>query len=195
MNSDHLTLAADIASALRSRMRKGQGLSIPYARKWEVGGCQAIHSLRTYPYDGLVVLGAGLSELSFPVIADTNRLIVDGGLREFWVAADRSVRGEGPPEAYLVGTSDEQSPRYAGNAAEVVIQLLRGMSASALVVPVAEELQIGFPGLPNAKNTYVGSWQWNVHGEAHDDEFVRRAADATLTAIEAKKERDAESVD
>jgi hypothetical protein len=101
------------------------------------------------------------------------------------------VRGEGPPDAYLVGTGDDLTARYVGDAPEVVLQIVRRVSADAPTPPVADELQIGFPGLRNTKTTYVGSWQWDVNGEAIDDEFVRRAASATLMAIEAKKELDA----
>jgi hypothetical protein len=55
--------------------------------------------------------------------------------------------------------------------------------------PVAPELQMGFPGAPKSETTYVGSWQWNVHGEAMSHEFVKLAASATLAAIEAQKAR------
>jgi hypothetical protein len=172
-------------------MREGQGLSVPYARKWEVGGCEPIHSVRSYPYDGLLVLGMGLSKLGHPVVAAFDALIVDGGPEQVWVAANRSVHGEGPPDAYLVGTGENRTARYVGDTAEVVIHIVRGMWAPAPALPPADELQVGFPGLRNTTTTYVGSWQWDVHGEAIDDEFVRRAARATLTAIGGKKERDA----
>ena len=171
-------------------MRKGQGLSVPYARKWAIGGCEPIHSLRDYPYDGLLVLGNGLSELRHPVVAYPDRLAVPGD-HEVWVAANRSVRSDGPPDAYLVGTGDEQTARYVGDTAEVVLQIVCGMSGTAPTLHAADGLQVGFPGLQNTTRTYVGSWQWGVHGEAVDDEYLRRAASATLTAIEARKERDA----
>jgi hypothetical protein len=101
------------------------------------------------------------------------------------------VRGDGPPDAYLVGTGENESAQYVGDTAEVVIELVRGMSETAPMLQSGNELQVGFPGLRNTNKTYVGSWQWGVHGEATDDEFVRRAATATLKAIDAKKERDA----
>lgn len=191
MNRDYLAHPSDIADALRSRMRKGQGLSVPYARKWAIGGCEPIQSLRSYPYDGLLILGAGLSELGHTVVADPDGLIIEGVLEKVWVAANRSVRGDGPPDAYLIGTGEDQNARYVGDTAEIVIQIVRGMSEAAPALPTAGDLQVGFPGLENTRKTYVGSWQWGVHGEAVDDEFVRRAATATLRAIEAKKEPDA----
>jgi hypothetical protein len=191
MNRDDIVLPSVIADALRSRMRKGQGLSVPYARRWEVGGCEPIHSLRSYPYDGLLVLGRGLSELGHPVVPAYNGLIIEGGLERVWVSTDRTVRGEGPTDAYLVGTGEDQIARYVGDTAEIVIHIVREMSAAAPALPTVAGLQVGFPGLRNTKTTYVGSWQWDVHGEATDDEFVRRAASATVTAIEAKKEQDA----
>jgi hypothetical protein len=172
-------------------MRKGQGLSVPYARKWAIGGCDAIHSFRNYPYDGLLVLGIFLSELGDAVVPAPQGLIIEGGQEKVWVAANRSVRGDGPPDAYLVGTVEDQTARYVGDAAEVVIQIVREMSKAAPALPTADELQVGFPGVQNTTKTYVGSWQWGVHGEAVDDEFLRRAASATLKAIEAKKEQDA----
>jgi hypothetical protein len=147
--------------------------------------------VKSYPYDGLLVLGTGLSELGRPVVPVSDRLIIEGGLEKILVSADRTVRGEGPPDTYCVGTGETQTARYIGDTAEVVIHIVREMSAAVPALPAVTGLQIGFPGLRNIKKTYVGSWQWGVHGEAVDDEFVRRAATATLTAIEAKKERDA----
>src|SRR5690349_20959823 len=82
MTSDHLTDAADMADALRLRMRSGQGLSVPYARKWDVGGCQATHSLRTYPYDGILVFSTGLASLGQPITpTDDGLLIGDSPVR------------------------------------------------------------------------------------------------------------------
>lgn len=190
MTFNQLTQEADIAAALKAGVRKGQGLSVPYARKWEVAGCAAIHSLRSYPYDGLQVLSAGLLTLGYPIFRSANGLIVECPPRTLWLAANRSVRGEGPPDAYLVGTDEAETPEYTGNAAEVVVELLRTMQAPPPTIRPDEELQIGFPGLRDAPTTYVGSWQWNIHGEARGDEFIRRAANATLTTIQTKRERD-----
>ncbi len=180
---------ADFAEALRSRMRRGHGLSRPYARKWEVGGCEAIASLRDYPYEGLLVLGKGLSELRFTVFAVADRLIIDSSPRAFWVAANRSIPGDGPPDAYLIGWDAHRSTGYVGDAPEVLVEMLEKMDSGSRRPPVSNELQVGFPGLAASARTYVGSWQWNVHGEATDDEFIERASAATLAAIAAKEAR------
>lgn len=191
MNPEELVHPSDIAEALRARMCKGQGLSVPYARRWDVGGCKSIHTVKSYPYDGLLVLGTALTELGRPILPAAEGLIIEFGPEAVWVSANRSVRGEGPPDAYLIGTGTTQTARYVGDTAEVVVEIVRGISTAPPALPTVAELQIGFPGLRNTKTTYVGSWQWRVHGEAIDDEFVRRAANATVTAIDAKKERDA----
>jgi hypothetical protein len=194
MNREELVLPSDIADALRARMRKGQGLTVPYARRWDLGGCEPIHRVKTYPYDGLLVLGTALWELGRPIVPVSDGLIIEIGLEQVWVAADRTMRGEGPPDAYLVGTHETQTGRYVGDTAEVVVEMVRGMSAAPPDLPTVPGLQVGFPGLRNTTTIYVGSWQWGVHGEAIDDEFVRRAASATVAAIEAKKMRDAETL-
>lgn len=67
-----------IVNALRARIRRGAGLSIPYARRWEVGGCEPHRSLRSQPYDGLHVLAAGLIDLGRPLFASNDSLIVVG---------------------------------------------------------------------------------------------------------------------
>ena len=195
MNREELVFPSDIADALRARMRKGQGLTVPYARRWDVGGCEPTHSVKSYPYDGLLVLGTALSEVGRAVIPASDRLIIEGGPELIWVSADRTVRGDGPPDAYLVGTGTTQTARYVGDTAEVVVHIVRGLSAAPPALPTVAGLQVGFPGLRNPTKTYVGSWQWGVHGEAADDEFVRRAAHATAKAIEAKKEWEARHFD
>jgi hypothetical protein len=45
-----------------------------------------------------------------------------------------------------------------------------------------EEIQVGFPG-GRAEPTYVGSWQWDVHGE----DAIKRAAAATKAAIDISR--------
>jgi hypothetical protein len=182
---------ADIADALRSRMRTGQGLSIPYARKWEAAGRHADRTVCCPTDDGLLVLARGIVQLGRAVFAAPSRLLIEDYPRVWWVAANRSTRGDGAPDAYLVGTEEQHTARYVGNTAEVAVEILRGMRAGTRTPPVADQLQVGFPGLADTSATYVGSWQWNVHGEASDDEFLRRAAAATLSAIEAKKQHDA----
>jgi hypothetical protein len=192
MSVGNLVTAAEIAAALRSNMRKGQEPSVPYARKWEIGGCAPVHSLKTYPYDGVEVLGQGLAELGRRVVPIECGLLVGDSGTGLWVAANRSVRGEGPPDAYIVGREGEERGRYTGNAAEVVLMLIEQIPAPVPPLPTDKELQVGFPGLPDRGATYVGSWQWNIHGEAKDDEFVRRAARATLATIRSKEARDDE---
>lgn len=103
------------------------------------------------------------------------------------MAANRSVRGEGPPDAYIAGRYGEKDSRYTVNSAEVVLTLLKQVEAPVPQLPADSELQVGFPGLPDRGVTYVGSWQWNIHGEARDDEFVRRAAHATLVTIRSNE--------
>src|SRR5690349_24137088 len=67
MTNSNLSQPQAVAEALRSRVLAGHGLSMPYARKWEIGGCEPIHSLWSRPYDGLAVLGAGLVDLDVPI--------------------------------------------------------------------------------------------------------------------------------
>lgn len=167
-------------------------MRVPYARRWEVGGCEPVHSLHSYPYDGIQVLGDGLIALGRPVIPSEDGVRIGGEHLGVWVAANRSIRGEGPPDAYLLGLDGEPDPRYAGNAPEVILVLLAGISAPPPPIPKDRELQVGFPGLPDRGVTYVGSWQWDIHGEVRDDEFVRRAAAATLATIRSKKVSDDE---
>lgn len=192
MSAGNLVTAVDIAGALRSNIRKGQEPSVPYARKWEIGGCAPIHSLRTFPYDGIEVLSQGLARLGRQIVPIEHGLLVGDSGTGLWVAANRSIRGEGPPDAYIAGRSGEEHSRYTGNAAEVVLMLVEQMLAPVEQLPTAPELQVGFPGLPDRGVTYVGSWQWNIHGEARDDEFVSRAARATLATIRSKEVRDDE---
>lgn len=192
MSSESSPTATDIAAALRSTVRKGQGMRVPYARRWEVGGCEPIHSLHSYPYDGVQVLSDGLSRLAGPVSLTENGVRVGDAEFGVWVAANRSIRGEGPPDAYLLGCAGEPDPRYAGNSPEVILALLERLSSPVPSIPTDREIQVGFPGLPDPGVTYVGSWQWNIHGEVRDDEFVRRAAAATLATIRSKEVRDAE---
>jgi hypothetical protein len=191
---EHVALcgsASDIAAALWARVRKGDGLTVPYHRRWEVGGCEPDRSLKSYPYDGVGVLATGLKDLERPMFTAPDRIIVENWARSCWVAVDRSTRSEGPPEAYLVGMEDEGSGRYVGNAAEVVIEMAReALGLSTRTQPAEADIQIGFPGLHNTTTTYVGSWQWNVHGEVSHEDLAQRAARATLRAIDAKKSAD-----
>jgi hypothetical protein len=187
MTKSNLSQPDAVADALRSRILAGHGLSVPYARKWEIAGCEPLHSLWRRPYDGLAVLGVGLVELGVPIDVVENGILVGNRSAPMWVAANRSMHGDGPPDAYLVGWGDDRSVLYTGNAPEVVIELLRMMPAPTPPLPTSDIVQVGFPGIENTTVTYVGSWQWNVHGETRDPEFVPRAANATLAAIRAKE--------
>lgn len=192
VSTDNATSAAEVAAAIRADTRVGQGMYVPYARKWEVGGCSPIHSLRTFPYDGVQVLSEGIVGLGRTVRLTDNGLVVEGQGIAVWVAVNRSIRGEGPPDAYLLGIAGEPRARYAGDSPEVIIALLQGLSLPAPSIPSSPELRIGFPALQTDHGvTYVGSWQWGINGEARDDEFVARAAVATLAAINGKSEHDA----
>lgn len=188
---EHVALrgsVSDIAAALLARMRKGDGLRVPYHRRWEIGGCEPNRSLMSYPYDGVRVLATGLNELERPMFLAPDRLIVESWARSCWVAVDRSTRAEGAPDAFLVGMEEEGTGRYVGNAAEVVVEMVReALGLSTRPHPAEEDIQIGFPGLHNTTTTYVGSWQWNVHGEVSHADLAERAARATLRAIDAKK--------
>lgn len=174
-----------ISAALRSTIRVGQDLSAPYARKWAVGGCEATNSLFTYPYDALEVFSTAISELDVSVWTSAHGLTVSRGDTRVWVAINRSIRGDGPPDAYLIGRYPDQLADYVGNAPQVVTHMLQRIDQPVQLVPEAPGLVVGFPGMEDRKLTYVGSWQWNVHGEARDDEFVGRAAVATMAAIRA----------
>jgi hypothetical protein len=192
---EHLALRnseSDIADALRSTMRKGDGLSVPYAREWQIGGCEPEHSLRTFPYDGVQILAAGLAGLDRSVYAAPDRVIVESWARSCWVAANRSSRGEGAPDAYLVGVEADGTGRYVGNAPEVVVELVReALGSGARTATRNDVVQVGFPGRQDSATTYVGSWQWDVHGEVSDQGLIRRAAGATLRAIDARRQHDA----
>lgn len=191
MSAEALASKESVAESLRSGIRKGQEPAVPYARKWEVGGCSPIHSLRTYPYDGVGVLSEGLLRLRVTIRSAVDGVVIEGPSGSVWVAVNRSIRGEGPPDAYLIGAFGERRASYAGNAPEVVIALLEGIWDPAPAMPTDSELQVGFPGLPGEGVTYVGSWQWGIHGEARKDDFVPRAAAATAKVILTRRELDA----
>lgn len=180
--------ASEFAEALRVRMRRGEGLSVPYARRWEIGGCEPDRSLYDHPGDGLTVLGEGLSAFGRPVYTTADRLVV-GAFH--WVAANRDGRGDGAPDAYLLGTEQSREPYYVGNSAEVAVEILRaGLGLAPWPPTEAPDVTIGFPGLKGTARTYVGAWRWNVHGEASDDRAITWAAAATQRAIDAKNGRD-----
>jgi hypothetical protein len=177
----------EIAEALRARMRVGEGLSAPYARKWAIGGCEASHSLWSYPHNAISDFADGLTELKVPVKAANDTIVVNTSRGTLWVATSGKTRSADRASAFLIGCSDEKTPVVVVNAPEVVIELIRAYSAPPEPIPQTEIIQVGFPGIRDDSRTYVGSWQWNVHGEARGEEFVRRTANATLTAIRASE--------
>jgi hypothetical protein len=184
MPSEALTTATAIAGWLRLRIRKGDGLTAPYARRWDVGGCTPSHSLWDWPSDRLVTLGSGLLSLGQAVYGVSDEILIELPDKAVWVSADRSIPGDGPPEAYMVRLHTDQPPRYVGNSPEVVTQLIRRLLEPPPPLVEDKRVQVGFPGY-DREPKYVGSWQWNIHGEARGEEFVKRAAAATLEAIEA----------
>jgi hypothetical protein len=185
MTSDALTTSTAIANWLRVRVRNGEGLTAPYARRWEVGGCSPTHSLWDWPSDRLATLGTGLLSLGHPVYGIEDAVIVDVPDVPVVVAVNRSSPGDGPPDAYIVSSQPGQPPQYVGNSPEVVTELIRNVLEPSPPFVDDKRVQVGFPGY-DREPKYVGSWQWNVHGEARGEEFVRRAAAATLAAIEAR---------
>jgi hypothetical protein len=186
MTSD-LNSHKDIIEALRNRMRVGEGLSAPYARKWAIGGCEASHSLWKYPHDAISDLANGLTELKVPLLAGNDAIIVNTGRATVWVAVSGNTRNADRAAAFLFGRSEEKAPAVVVNSPEVVIELIRAYSDPPEPIPRTEIIQVGFPGIRDDSRTYVGSWQWNVHGEAQGEEFVCRTANATLAAIRAKE--------
>jgi hypothetical protein len=185
MTSEALTTPTAIADWLHARVRKGEGLTAPYARRWDVGGCTPTHSLWDWRTDRLMILGSGLLSLGHAVYGVNDELLVDVPNTPVWLSVDRSVRGDGPPEAYIVRLDSDQPPQYVSNSPEVVIELIRKLPQPPPQLVEDKRVQVGFPGY-DREPKYVGSWQWDVHGEARGEEFVKRAAAATLAAIEAR---------
>lgn len=184
--SDQLSSAAAIYDWIKGHPTKGEGMLRPYSRKWENGGCSPRHSLRHWQTDRVKTLADGLASLAYPVFGVNNGVLVDIGGTTVRVAGDRSVRGDGPPLEYLIQILG--SPvNYVGDAPEVVVELLRGLSSPPAPHVGTDFIQVGFPGHEQDEVTYVGSWQWDIHGEARGPEFVDRAAAATLAAIEAAR--------
>ncbi|BBY65404.1 hypothetical protein MHEL_36470 [Mycolicibacterium helvum] len=183
---DTLDSAAAIADWLRAHLRKGEGLTHPYARKLEIANYVPTHSLwTTWTEDRLLTFGAGLVAIRRPIRTASDGVKVELAGRSIIVAANRSAPGEGLPDAYLFQATPGRPADYTGDSPEVVIETIRGLLAP-VPPPVADDrVQVGFPGREASATTYVGSWQWDIHGEARGTEFVNRAAAATLAAIEA----------
>lgn len=183
--SEQLDSAAAVADWLRSHLRKGQGLTYPYARKLEIANYVPKHSLwAAWTEDRLLTFGAGLLAIGRPIRTAPEGVEVELEGRSVTVAANRSAPGEGLPDAYLLQTTAGHPADYTGDSPEVVVEIVRSL-LSPVPFPVTDErVQIGFPGRHENATTYVGSWQWDIHGEARGEEFIDRAAAATLAAIE-----------
>ncbi|WP_328352487.1 hypothetical protein OG976_19860 [Mycobacterium sp. NBC_00419] len=104
------------------------------------------------------------------------------------VAADKTVRGDAPPEDYLIQILGGPV-NYVGNSPEVIVFLLKDLPGRVPSITENDQVQVGFPGLDRTDVVYVGSWQWDIHGEARGLDFVGRAAGATVAAIEDAQRR------
>ena len=184
--TEPLTTPTEIADWLRVRIRKGEGLTFPYARRWDVGGCEPTHSLWDWRTDRLTILGSGLLSLGHPVYGTNDAVIVDVSNMQVVVAANRSTPREGPPDAYIVCLHPNQPAQFVCNSPEVVTELIRQLPEQPQSLVDDKRVHVGFPGYEDREPKYIGSWRWNVHGEARGEEFVKRAAAATLAAIEAR---------
>lgn len=182
--SDELNTSAGIASWIGGHFTEGEGMRRPYKRKWENGGCAPEYSLGTRPSERVARLADGLASLGRPIVGTDNGIIIEVAGRLVRVSADQSEPGDGPPQACLMQILNGPV-NYVGNSPEVIIELLRGLPLAPPPPIDVDFVQIGFPGHEQDELTYVGSWEWNVHGEARGSEFINRAAAATLAAIEA----------
>jgi hypothetical protein len=184
-----LTSAAAIGDWLRTHMRKGDGLSRPYARRWETAGRGPTHFLWTWPTDRLASLASALQDLGASVVGIRDGVRVDFPGRPVVIGVNRSGRGDGPPDAFSVRLTPDLLPEYVGNSPEVVEELLRGLARSAPPAAANQhELQVGFPGA-DADPTYVGSPEWDIHGEVRGDAALRLATAATTAAIDKGRSR------
>ncbi len=168
MTSERLTTTTSIADWLRLRVRNGEGLTAPYARRWDVGGCSPTHSLWDWRTDRLAILGSSLLSLGHPVYGIKDGVIVDMPHMPVVIAVNRSNPGGGPPDAYLMSCQPGQPPQYVGNSPEVVTELIRNLSEPPPPLVEDKQVQVGFPGY-DREPKYVGSWQWDVHGEARGE--------------------------
>jgi hypothetical protein len=125
MTSVPLASPESIVDWFQKHMRKGEGLSAPYARRWELSGRAATNSLWDWPSDRLATLAELVFSLNHPVFGVDNGVLVDIPRKPVWLSCNRSSPGDGPPDAYVVRLQPDFSPRYVGNAPEVIAQLLR----------------------------------------------------------------------
>ncbi|EHB55678.1 hypothetical protein MycrhDRAFT_2872 [Mycolicibacterium rhodesiae JS60] len=184
MTSDQLSSSDAIGSWMKDHLTKGEGMTRPYSRKWENGGCSPTRSLRNWRSDRVKTLADGLALLAKPVFGLPNGVLIDMDGLPVRVSCDRSIRGDGPPQGYLIQIASGPV-NFVGDAPEVIVELLRGLSSPPPPRVDVDFIQIGFPGHERDEVTYVGSWQWDIHGEARGPEFINRAAAATLAAIKA----------
>jgi hypothetical protein len=187
--TSYLTGRDAIVMLLRDGMRVGEGLSVPYARKWAIGGCAALHSLWDYPHDAILDFARGLMGLDFPILSIHGSIGIEINSKILWIAVNGHSRNAERVSEFLIGHWKEPTPLFVSNSSEVIIELVKEYGASPGTVRDNELVQIGFPGIKDGRRTYVGSWQWNVHGEAYDEEFICRAANATLSAIRIAEAR------
>lgn len=177
-----------ITAWLLGHLTKGEGMRRPYHRKFENGGCSPKFSLRNWRTDPVATLGAGLSTLCRPVLGTDTGVIIQMAASSIRVSANLCLPDR-PPSEYLVQILG-RPVNYVGDSPEVVIELLRGFDAPPSPFAATELIEVGFPGHEQDELTYVGCWQWGVHGEARGSEFVARAAAATLAAIEEASSKD-----
>ena len=97
-----------------------------------------------------------------------------------------AARPEPPADAYITRFDKADSPVYTGNSPQVVVELLRMLDKPTPQCDKNDLVEIGFPG-QRGNVTYVGSWQWGIHGEVSTEEGAKRAAAATLAAIQRKE--------
>ncbi|MEZ0358065.1 hypothetical protein [Mycobacterium sp. SA01] len=185
-NPDQLVSAEAIEGWIKRHPTKGEGMTRPYNRKWENGGCRPSHSLRHWRSDRVKTLAEGIASLQHPVFGLSNGVLVNVDGVPVRVSGDRSDRGDGPPQEYLIQV--EGGPvNFVGDSPEVIVEILRGLWSPTSPPKDVDFIQVGFPGHEQDEVTYVGSWQWDIHGEARGPEFIDRAAAATLAAIDAAK--------
>jgi hypothetical protein len=187
MTARELKSPAEVAAWLRGNRTWQNSLSWPYERKWETGGCSARHDLWTWPSDRFLDLATGLASCGYPISGVDGGVVVASPNGDLKVCVNRSNPGDGPPDAYALWENASAQPVYIGNSPEVIVEMVRGYGDSPPPLVDDELVIVGFPGRPVAELTYVGSWQWGVHGEARGEEFVRRAGAATLDAINARR--------
>lgn len=133
--NNRLTTQDGIAAVLREHMRLGTGMTVPYARKWAIGGCEASHSLWTFPHDEITTLAAGLVRLDVPICASEDVVLVDLPPQGVWLAAHGGTLGPGRVSSLAFGVQGEQRARYVGNSADVVLEIVKGYCAPPGPIP------------------------------------------------------------